>query len=773
MRWRDRYPRVYADLRWTPRRWRLALRTLIAVLAVVLWGNIAHLPAPFWAVLTVLALTPLDEVPGIQKAIMRILGTAGGCLVGLALYVLFAQFSPALFLAIGATVFIATYLMLRSVFYPYAFLLLGFTSVLVTYTGLQDPASVSATAWGRFTEISVGVMIAVLANALLWPVSATGSLRSSLASKLRAVAGTLDPLVADSLAPPRALDLFPPSSERLSVQMTQLALTFGEGSSMRARAEAWRDIVTLAESLRMGAYELAVEFRRPGGAEAIAPLRPEIATCARSLQARIERLAASVEREDESLAQAGLPAQADPNAPRRTLDQAIAELRAAGTLHDWPLEKVTRFDAIVEGLHATTTKCTALETASASAHSASLTEAAASFIAPAPLLVPAPFSAFNPELALEAFKTMLAVLLCLVFGIMTHWTLGLTMVTTCTMLAATPTVGAILSKAGTRALGAVVGGVIALFGIFWVVPDLTSVAGLLVFTGVVSAPLCYLNAAGPSVAYFGMQAAFAFSIGVTGSMQPSIDLWPPTSRALGIVIGATVFAAIAMLVYPRTAQRTYRRGMARFVQSIADLMRAQPPGMTSAAERTRVLVGQQVASFAWCSTIESAIGEADSEPTTAGARWSHAAAVDALTDNRLLIRATVQLAESRSLLANLRPPDVVAAQLTRSFELCASMLAELASEWDRNAARGVGPSTPPGAIGPSSRIAAFALLEGDLGRTLQQQRDSGAMTSWGIPILTAVFAAAERLEVFRERFAVAERWTGSTDCGPLADRGER
>ncbi len=755
---RERYPRLFADIKYTPRRGQIAARTLIAVLVVIAWGNIAHLGAPFWAVMTVLQLTTLDEIPGIHKAIMRIVGTALGCIGGLAIYVLFVQYEPAMFLAIGVTAIVATYAALRSTFYPYAFMLLGFTSVLVTYAGLQDPGVVGGTAWERFTEITVGIIVSVLANALLWPVSATGTLRTGLANKLRRAASVIAPLGHGQFPIQAAIQMFPPSAEGFPGQLKQLALTFGEGADTRTHAESWRDLVIAAESVRLNAFEIAMQCTRPGTAEAIEPTQPEMGVALGAIAARLEAAAQLITGGEEDVSPDRGTVSADSREAIAALSAKLKKLRDEGLTLNWNVERVRRFDAVYEGVRSLGARCATIEESVERAHSVSLSTAAASFVSPAPLVTPIRLFPIDADAATESIKAAIAILICMTFGVMTHWVVGVTMVTTCAVLIITPSTGALFQRVWLRGAGAAAGGVLALACILWVIPNLTELWQLCLMIAVVAAPLCYLNASGPSVAYFGLQGAFAYALGVGNALQPSIELWPPASRVLGIVMGAFVFGSVSALVLPRTARHVYRHAISRAATVLSALLRMPVIKGESDSQRARGLAQRRIESYGECEAAEAAIADAEWEPLRAGEAWSHHGAMQAMTDFRLLVRASLGLVESKAAVASVQIPEPVAALLQRAFNESSDLAGAFAKAWKSQADARHGPVESQGETQLSVKANSLAVIASELTDELQRIRDQREILGWDVHALTAAYGASERLQIFSERFHQAARW---------------
>ena len=147
---------------------KLGLAALLA-LYCALWARLEH---PSWAVLTVLIMMGSHYVGSITvKAIMRVLGTIGGALVGIWLAGDYAStpaiFLPAFFLVVTFAGYKFGQFPASQV--PYAYFLVGLTTVAVVTYGVTDPADVWQIGLNRTLEILDGVISSLVVTTLLWP----------------------------------------------------------------------------------------------------------------------------------------------------------------------------------------------------------------------------------------------------------------------------------------------------------------------------------------------------------------------------------------------------------------------------------------------------------------------------------------------------------------------------------------------------------------------------------------------------------------------------
>lgn len=147
---------------------KLGLAGLLALFCT----QVLRLPHNNWAILTVLVLMGTRFVGSIAvKAIMRVIGTIAGALVGIWLVGDYTStpviFLPVLFLIIALASYKFGQFGARQV--PYAYFLLGLTTLTVATDGVTDPAQAWQIGLDRSEEILVGIMSSLLVTSVLWP----------------------------------------------------------------------------------------------------------------------------------------------------------------------------------------------------------------------------------------------------------------------------------------------------------------------------------------------------------------------------------------------------------------------------------------------------------------------------------------------------------------------------------------------------------------------------------------------------------------------------
>jgi uncharacterized membrane protein YccC len=153
-------------------RIRYGIKLGLAALLSLYVALLLRLEHPNWAVLTALIMMGSHYVGSIAvKAIMRVVGTIGGALMGIWLvgdYVSTSEiFLPAFFLVMTFAGYKFGQFPASQV--PYAYFLVGLTTLSVVTYGVTDPADVWQTGLNRTLEILDGAISSLIVTTLVWP----------------------------------------------------------------------------------------------------------------------------------------------------------------------------------------------------------------------------------------------------------------------------------------------------------------------------------------------------------------------------------------------------------------------------------------------------------------------------------------------------------------------------------------------------------------------------------------------------------------------------
>jgi len=188
-------------------RIRYGIKMGLAGLLALFCSQVLRLPHDNWAIITVLVLMSAQFVGSISvKAIMRVIGTIAGAIVGIWLVGDYtstpAIFLPLLFLVIALASYQFGQVGARQV--PYAYFLLGLTTLTVATDGVTDPSQAWQIGLDRSEEILVGIMSSLLVTSVLWPRYAREEFLEAGRAALKTVSQLVSAHVQASIDPANA-----------------------------------------------------------------------------------------------------------------------------------------------------------------------------------------------------------------------------------------------------------------------------------------------------------------------------------------------------------------------------------------------------------------------------------------------------------------------------------------------------------------------------------------------------------------------------------------
>jgi multidrug resistance protein MdtO len=188
----------------------------------------------------------------------------------------------------------------------------------------------------------------------------------------------------------------------------------------------------------------------------------------------------------------------------------------------------------------------------------------------------------NPQHVRFAAKTTAAAVSCYLLYSVLDWPGIHTCLITCYIVSLS-TVADSAEKLALRLVGCAIGALLGIGAMVFVVPSLTSIAGLLgmVFLGTLVG--AWIAAGSPRIAYAGFQIAFAFLLCVVQGPAPAFDLTVARDRVIGIVIGNLVLYPISAHAWPVSVGQRIELGIAKALEHLGSMMRA-----SDAAVRARL-----------------------------------------------------------------------------------------------------------------------------------------------------------------------------------------
>ncbi len=171
------------------------------------------------------------------------------------------------------------------------------------------------------------------------------------------------------------------------------------------------------------------------------------------------------------------------------------------------------------------------------------------------LFVPDAFT--NPAHVRFALKVTLAAMFCYFFYTGVDWFGIHTAFITCIFISL-ETTGATLYKGVLRAVGCIIGGLLALFTILVLIPHMETIASLVVLVACVSALAGWVATGSERIAYAGLQMAFAFFYSLFPGFPlqgyaPDTDLGNVRDRVVGILLGLIVMTFVFQYIWPERA----------------------------------------------------------------------------------------------------------------------------------------------------------------------------------------------------------------------------
>jgi len=157
-------------------RLRLALKIAIACLTGEIAVLLLNLSQGYWVIITIFVVMQFTVNTTSRKAVMRIVGTAAGCIVGLILVTLIPERHSLILSVLFFWSLFMLYISLRGI-YPYAFILAALTPMVITFTGSGHMPGAAELAFSRFIDIAAGSTIAWLVTVFVLPVNELDEIR--------------------------------------------------------------------------------------------------------------------------------------------------------------------------------------------------------------------------------------------------------------------------------------------------------------------------------------------------------------------------------------------------------------------------------------------------------------------------------------------------------------------------------------------------------------------------------------------------------------------
>ncbi len=544
---------LHEELAPSAARWRATLRlSVLCALATTLIMAL-HIPDGEFLIITLFVVAQSDARASLTKALLRVVGTLlGGALALLA--ILSCADKPWILFPLQALVIATALFLSRTTTVPYAALLGGITFLIVMPEYIFSPELSLEKALWRIALTAVGAVLGTVGQLWLWPDDPEARLLQELAGRIRFTETVLDRVLGEVVFEPA------PDGRRaahsiaitgLARQLDLLASAEAGSRSLEQRHTEQIKLITDVELLVLAALRLDRLCAPSAAPLALAsPMHKRL----QDLRHECARLRRALEQGRPPEARAAVPAEGIPQG-----SNTAPELLA--TIHEME-RALTHLPVAMAFLG---------EKSNESQRASALPGLWREAIAKQPVFTPA-CSLSNSEAIRFALKGALAASICGLIYLGFAWP-GISTCVMTVMVVAQSSVGASLRKSLLRFTGAALGGLAALTVIVGLMPNMESLASLLVVTTALFAAAAWLTTGSSRISYIGLQMAIALCLVLIDSLAPTTDLTPAGNRLLGILLGITMMDLIDFLLWPVFAGPAMRRKLTEVLRRMAEAQR--------------------------------------------------------------------------------------------------------------------------------------------------------------------------------------------------------
>jgi len=526
-------------------RWRAAVR--LTVLSVIGTATVTawHLSGGQFLVL-ILFMVAMSDAPTSRATVgSNMLGSLAGGAIGVVVLA-FAADSPWILFPLEAAVIILSLYAMRRTTTPLAFLFFVVSFVVVVPDFLPDSTDAMYSALMSVAFMTAGIGLGTLGQLVWWPENPTLLLMEDLAESLRSISAHCRRLLdGESSGPEEADDAarsLGESAARLFRQLDLLREAEAGDPWLRQRHTEQVQLITEVQRLVFLAQVLGPLLEQ-------AAADPETTGV---LRRRMRGLADEAAGFAKAIGlRAPPPALPDPAPFPETLPPKFRQV-----LED--LEEAIR--ALPAGL-----ACLS------HLHETKRLPPSREPVAERSLVI-----AGTPEVRRQAMqfglKAALAASLC---GLL-YQGLGWPGIGTCvvtTVLVAQATVGLGRHKSLLRFGGALLAGIAVLITEEVFMPNMQSVASLLVVLGAITFAAAWVATGSSRMAYLGVQMGVTLYLVLFPRLGPSLDLIPARDRLIGILLGIAVMGVVDAIVWPVFTRASLRQKVADLIRQLADLHR--------------------------------------------------------------------------------------------------------------------------------------------------------------------------------------------------------
>jgi uncharacterized membrane protein YccC len=309
-----------------------AIKTAIAGVIALYITNLFHLPEGYWAAISALIVMQSNVGATLSASRTRLAGTAVGAVVGGIFMAVFGMNVLGFAVAVTIAFFLCDLLRLAQ-----SQRLATVTVAIIMLIGHTSAAWIIAL--HRFSEVALGILVALAVSLTLWPNHARRSVRQALAEILAKVGQLYQAVMCRYLGEEAAEIETLKSEVSLAIRKNNDLLQFALQEAFGPMEER--------ESLALLANQVERIFQAVGNLE-LAIRDSSSDTYFRSFEMGLERLEAGVSAALDSLSKSIAAGKLDPEWPDlgsmiASLDEQAALARKAGATMNYPLDEILRF----------------------------------------------------------------------------------------------------------------------------------------------------------------------------------------------------------------------------------------------------------------------------------------------------------------------------------------------------------------------------------------------------------------------------------------------
>ena len=179
----------------------------------------------------------------------------------------------------------------------------------------------------------------------------------------------------------------------------------------------------------------------------------------------------------------------------------------------------------------------------------------------------------NPAHVHYALKTTGAAMFCYFVYMLLDWPGIHTCLITC-YIVSLGTAAETVEKQTLRFLGCGIGAAAGIAAIVFVMPNVTSIGGLMGVVFLAALASGWVAAGGPRISYVGFQLGFAFFLSVVQGAAPAFDMTIARDRTIGILFGNLVVAVVFTQIWPVTMADRINPAIVALLRQLAALVSA-------------------------------------------------------------------------------------------------------------------------------------------------------------------------------------------------------